>query len=342
MMYGGEVKLTEENVKTIMKFSVVYGVPEMYKLCRKWVEEHLNDLNLFEFIQLGLLIQRVGQDNCDIQAICTEYISQKVKDRLVEVGQDWDFAKDVPFARFLIQEKILQYTLPLLTAWVSKESHVIAILVKLKQDNLCDTVYQYGEPAIDLLDKMSDLTESKDVFKMILSLQSNQGRKIVKSEMKISRPCKDLSSLLSEDYRSFSIDALLGIEADYSLNHAQFVDVAIDWVLSNPRSQEDVTTIWNQIRQLDLCNDMLFHCRRTFLSQKYSVPEYHLDLDPLKYKYLTASLFLTTDIDPMTSTYYMTSCGKCNTKCSFGLKLVDGASGFKVEQQSHCVIGHVF
>ena len=343
MMYGGEVKLNEGNVKTILKFSVVYGVPEMYELCRKWVEEHLNDLNLFEFIQLGLLIQRVGQDNCDIQAICTDYISQKVKRQLVEVGQDWDFAKDVPFARFLIQEKILQYTLPLLTAWVSNESHVVAILVKLKQDNLCDTVYQYGEPAIDLLDKMSDLAESKDVFKMILSLQSNQGRKFVKGGMKNSKPRKDLSSLLFEDYRSFSIDALLGIEADYSINHAQFVDVAIEWVLSNPRSQEDVTAIWNQIRQLDLCYDMLRYCERALLSQKYSVPEYHLDLDPLKYKYLTASLFLTkaTDIDPITSTNNMT-CRKCNTKFSFILELVGGAPGFKVEQQSHCIIGHVY
>ena len=342
MMYGGEVKLTLENVKTIMKFSVVYGVPEMYELCRKWVEEHLNDLNLVEFIQLGLLIQRVGQDNCDIQAICTEYISQKVKRQLVEVGQDWDFAKDVPFARFLIQEKILQYTLPLLTAWVSNESHVVAILVKLKQDNLCDTVYQYGEPAIDLLDKMSDLTESKDVFKMIISLQSNQGRKFVKSEIKISKPRKDLCSLLSEDYKSFSIDALLGIEADYSINHAQFVDVAIEWVLSNQRSQEDVTAIWNQIRQSDLCNNMLFYCRRTLLLQKYSVPQYNF-CDPREYKYLTASIWLTkaTEFDPITTTNNM-SCGKCKTQCSFILKWVDGASGFKVEQQSHCIIGHVY
>ena len=88
---------------------------------------------------------------------------------------------------------------------------------------------------------------------------------------------------------------------------------------------------------------MLRYCERALLSQKYSVPEYHLDLDPLKYKYLTASLFLTkaTDIDPIKSTNNM-ACGKCQTQCSFILKLVDGASGFKVEQQSHCIIGHVY
>ena len=178
---------------------------------------------------------------------------------------------------------------------------------------------------------------------MILSLQSKQGRKFVKSEMTVSRPCKDLSSLLSEDYRSFSIDALLGIEADYSINHAQFVEVAIDWVLSNQRSQEDVTAIWNQIRQLDLCNNMLFYCRNTFLSHKYSLPEYNSELDPREYKYLAAfSMRLTkaTCIDPIMVTNM--TCRKCKTQCSFILHFVDGASGFKVEQQSHCIIGHVY
>ena len=49
------------------------------------------------------------------------------------------------------------------------------------------------------------------------------------------------------------------------------------------------------------------------------------------------------DIDLITSTNNMT-CRKCKTRtpCSFILKFVDGASGFKVEQQSHCIIGHVY
>ena len=47
------------------------------------------------------------------------------------------------------------------------------------------------------------------------------------------------------------------------------------------------------------------------------------------------------DIDLITSTNNMT-CRKCNTKCSFILELVGGAPGFKVEQQSHCIIGHVY
>lgn len=33
--------------------------------------------------------------------------------------------------------------------------------------------------------------------------------------------------LLSQDYRSFTLDKLLGIEAEYSLKHAQFVDIAM-------------------------------------------------------------------------------------------------------------------
>ena len=32
MLYGGEVELNERNYKTVLKFSVVYNVQEMYKL----------------------------------------------------------------------------------------------------------------------------------------------------------------------------------------------------------------------------------------------------------------------------------------------------------------------
>ena len=39
LLYGGEVQLSEDNLKTIMKFSVVFGVDGMYTLCLEWVKQ---------------------------------------------------------------------------------------------------------------------------------------------------------------------------------------------------------------------------------------------------------------------------------------------------------------
>ena len=106
-MYGGEVELREENVKTILKFSVVYQIQEMYNLCQEWIRENLSNVNLFEFIQFGLLIHRIGQDNRDILDICMGYIRDNVKDELIQISKGWSFERNVLFVKFLAQEEIL-------------------------------------------------------------------------------------------------------------------------------------------------------------------------------------------------------------------------------------------
>ena len=53
MLYGGEVVLSQANYRTILKFSVVYNVHEMYKLCMDWVTGHLADIELFGLIEFG-------------------------------------------------------------------------------------------------------------------------------------------------------------------------------------------------------------------------------------------------------------------------------------------------
>ena len=156
-MYGGEVELREENVKTILKFGVVYQIQEMYNLCQEWIRENLSNVNLFEFIQFGLLIHRIGQDNRDILDICMGYIRDNVKDELIQISKGWSFERNVPFVKFLAQEEILQVTLPLITTWVKSDENVNMVLYEFDSKNITDSLFEYGEMAVGLLDKMGDV-----------------------------------------------------------------------------------------------------------------------------------------------------------------------------------------
>ena len=69
LMYGGEVELKESNIKTILKFSTLFQIQEMYNLCLDWVIQHISTLNLFTLIEFGLLIQRIGEGNNDVLEI---------------------------------------------------------------------------------------------------------------------------------------------------------------------------------------------------------------------------------------------------------------------------------
>ena len=273
-MYGGEVELREENVKTILKFSVVYQIQEMYNLCQEWIRENLSKVNLFEFIQFGLLIHRIGQDNRDILDICMGYIRDNVKDELIQISKGWSFERNVPFVKFLAQEEILQVTLPLITTWVKSDENVNMVLYEFDSKNITDSLFEYGEMAVGLLDKMGDVAVDQGLCKKLLKIQSSLAIRLTGKSRCVESSRKSLFALLSEDFRLFPLSKLLGIESDYSLNHAEFVDIVLVWIGSNESSQRDVNTIWNRVRQDELAYHFLCHVRSTIQDlTNLSIPE---------------------------------------------------------------------
>ena len=274
MMYGGEVGLREENVKTILKFGVVYQIQEMYNLCQEWIKENLFKVNLFEFIQFGLLIHTIGQDNRDILDICMGYIRDNVKDELIQISKGWSFERNVLFVKFLAQEEILQVTLPLITTWVKSDENVNMVLYEFDSKNITDSLFEYGEMAVGLLDKMGDVAVDQGLCKKLLKIQSSLAIRLTGKSRCVESSRKSLFALLSEDFRLFPLSKLLGIESDYSLNHAEFVDIFLVWIGSNESSQRDVNTIWNRVRQDELAYHFLCHVRSTIQDlTNLSIPE---------------------------------------------------------------------
>ena len=61
------------------------------------------------------------------------------------------------FVKFLAQEEILQVTLPLITTWVKSDENVNMVLYEFDSKNITDSLFEYGEMAVGLLDKMGDV-----------------------------------------------------------------------------------------------------------------------------------------------------------------------------------------
>ena len=76
MLYGGEVELNERNYRTVLKFSVLYDVQDMYKLCMDWVTGHIPEIDLYQLIEFGLLIKRIGQGNQDVLNLSINFIQE--------------------------------------------------------------------------------------------------------------------------------------------------------------------------------------------------------------------------------------------------------------------------
>ena len=338
MMYGGEVELREENVKTILKFSVVYQIQEMYYLCQEWIRENLSKVNLFEFIQFGLLIHIIGQDNRDILDICMGYIRDNVKDELIQISKGLSFERNMPFVKFLAQEEILQVTLPLITAWVKSDENYSMILDEFDSKNITDSLFEYGEMAVDLLDKMGDVADDKEMFKL-LKIQNTLARRVTDKCRCLKVPeHKDLKVLLSQDYRSFTVDKLLGIEAEYSLKHARFVDIALAWMNLNQPSQDAFDRIWGQVRPEDLAYQYLLQVRYGIHIQDSTsllVPKINCNLKDIcafSVKKLTMISELNSVVVQMKQ-----QCKTCSNQISFKVKFVDKTPCYEVLIDYGCV-----
>ena len=318
-MYGGEVELKESNIKTILKFSTLFQIQDMYNLCLDWVIQHISTLNLFTLIEFGLLIQRIGEGNNDVLDICTSHIKDNVKDELSEMSKGWVIANN--FVKFLVQEDILYYTLPVLTTWVANDVNVRLILAELEVKGLGDVLWEYGERYSDLMEKMGEKVEQLETSKQLQKVQSQNFRS-VSARVEVPKTEKgDLASLLAEDYKRFSLEKIMSLEKNYKIDHVEVVDIALSWILTNVPTQLDLDKLWKCFKLSLTAPSLLAHVRNTILQMNTTVviPAV-LEMNRSQYKYLTHGKKLVNN--EQLSSLEIAQCGHCSVRFSFKVKFI--------------------
>ena len=342
VLYGGDVELSDGNYQTLLKFSIVYDVTKLYRLCIEWLKEHIATLDLFSLIQFGVFIQTLAEDSKrDVFDLCTSFVKDHVKDGLMELSKSWVIT-DNSLIKFLVQEGIFYYTLPVLTSWVRNDTDVNAILQELEAKSLVTSLWSFGVRSSDLLDKMNDICDSVNTFKRISAIQGRNYRACVEKSRFVSKfTKKDLLGLLNLDICSFKLDKLLAIEKDYNLTHPQFIEIAVVWIKSKPGiSQEDLNTVWDSFRESEVywsyvSNHVLNSLRSLKLEPKERL---HSDY---QYRLCHYSLKITADFVIKGSVNVEQHCDRCKTRFNFIVRFVDKTPCFEVDA-SHCDIQHVY
>jgi len=99
------------NVKTLLKFSVIYEVEDLYDMVVKWVIENIASLNLYDMIEFGVLIEGLSKEKCDILNLCLTYIHYHVRDDLRIMSESWPLRNNLNCIKFLVQGDVSSYTL---------------------------------------------------------------------------------------------------------------------------------------------------------------------------------------------------------------------------------------
>ena len=223
MLYGGEIELSEVNYQTIIKFSTVFQVKEMYQLCIEWVKVNILTLDLFSLINFGLLIEQVGQDNPDVLELCVGFIRDDVGDGLSEISKSWVIGSNTNFVKFLVHKDIFYFTLPILSEWItaySSDTSVNLILTELEDKDLVEFFWKYGDRSTDLLKRLNENVEAITTSKRLtgFNIVNHKNCMMVgvdKSKLLCPEVCfvsKDtVPGLISEAYTLFSFNKVLGL-----------------------------------------------------------------------------------------------------------------------------------
>ena len=376
-MYGGEVELKESNIKTILKFSTLFQIQDMYNLCLDWVTQHISTLNLFTLIEFGLLIQGIREGNNDVLDICTSHVKDNVKDELSEMSKSWVLANN--FVKFLVQEDILYYTLQVLTTWVANDVNVRLILAELEVKGLGDVLWEYGERYSDLMEKMGEKVEQLETSKHLQKVQSQNFRSVSaraeapKTEKKIEQLEQletskhlqkvqslnfrsvsarvevpktekgDLDSLLAKDYKSFSLEKIMSLEEDYKIDHVEVIDIAHAWILSNVPTQSDLDKLWKCFLPFHTTLYYLTRVRKSILHMNTTVLlPYVSEISPSQYKYLTLCKELSTYKDLSSLELVDLQCRHCSVEFSFKVKFIDTLPCWEITSEGAHAIKSVY
>ena len=191
LLYGAEVELNIGNIGTVLKFSVLHEIQEMFQLAIRWVGRNVCEENLGKLLNHALLIETLGKEKVlkieDVFFELFNFIKNHVKDDLLKLAKDWKIINRKCLIFFLIHPHILDFTLPLLTVLIEGDSDIQEMSVHLERElehgNI--SLNAHGDKALDLLDKMSNKVESLETSKRVMKLQKAYCRSEKNSHQKV-------------------------------------------------------------------------------------------------------------------------------------------------------------
>ena len=135
-------------------------------------------------------------------------------------------------------------------------------------------------------------------------------------------------------------------ESFCDLNHFQFVELLLEWVIKNKAPQADLDRLWGKVRQRELCWRFLCIILMTIenIPGKLTVPQ-STDQGNSFYEYSRSVCFkLKNNCNLSISSLEISKdCYNCGEQYAFKIKLVDTVAGYELEMEGdHIIVDHCY
>ena len=272
LLYGGKINVHMGNIKPLLKFSVLYEVRAMYRLCVDWVQKQLSITTFCSFFTLGLFVHNLDDKhylNYKIIHMCKEFLSKDPSAVVAEIDKTWATQDNTDIMLSLIDKHALPYIIPVLTRWMDSNQKISVILTGFKKPNFIRILAQHKHISLDLINKMNVIVEKVETAKNVNTLLT--------SVLEKSAELKDiemLSLLLNaKQWRQCSKDQLKSLFTLYKMEYFIHIEIFLDWIMTVKPPQEVVDELWSSIIQTRLHYQYIKVIRNTISILKYNIPD---------------------------------------------------------------------
>ena len=166
MLYGDEVRITVNNIQTIVKFCVKFEVDSLFKQCLDFIRTSMTKENVYAMISIGLLVQNMTGGKHEILSLCKQFLLKDFQS-LKKIGKTW-LAKNEDMLKFLMQKQLLDLSISLLTVWVKNDEQINKILDLAEERGLTVSLFNNREESGKLLKVLTEKAKTQETNKRIM------------------------------------------------------------------------------------------------------------------------------------------------------------------------------
>ena len=269
VLHGAEVSLNMDNILDLMKFSVQFGINEIYLQCLDWIKINFSIENFLEIFKICRSVSKfarlcgteLSKDPCIHVAT---YLKMVGPDAVVNLYESDSEANQTDFLKFLFGTKGLVSCFADLLCEIVSEENVATVLPLLC--NSFDEITKFSERNFRCLITKIDSTSIETLAPKVYI---DYKKKLLSILMESRSPCSIPHSLfdgvicLTDDivkdklWKKMNKDQIIEAQRlfDTPSKHFIYSEIMVAWVVKHKPTQETVTELLLELKPYQLGPD---------------------------------------------------------------------------------------
>ena len=271
VLHGAEVALNMDNILDLMKFSVQFGINEIYLQCLDWIENNFSEENVLEMYKICNSVSKFAR-LCGVKlptdAFChvITYLIMVGPNAVINLFNTDSEATQLDFLRFFLGTKGFMSNFDDLLCDIISENNISIVLPllcdnfdelkKFSEKHFCNLITRIDCTSVASLAPKDYVCYKEKLLSMFLQAQSpyNTSHSLLKGVISLTD-----TILHGKLWKKMNKDQIIDVQRLFETPSQHFIysEIMIAWISENKPTQETVTELYQTLKPYKLGADYI-------------------------------------------------------------------------------------